>query len=56
MEAEGADEVLRRIGNFGKYQLRVIGFVQFVGVFAAWQLLVSLIDIKYQNSVQNDIF
>lgn len=41
MEAEGADEVLRRIGNFGKYQLRVIGFVQFVGVFAAWQLLSS---------------
>lgn len=41
MEAEGADEVLGRIGNFGKYQLCVIGVVQFVGVFAAWQLLSS---------------
>eukprot|EP00090_Calanus_glacialis_P003966 TRINITY_DN1295_c0_g1_i3.p1 TRINITY_DN1295_c0_g1~~TRINITY_DN1295_c0_g1_i3.p1 ORF type:complete len:542 (-),score=102.07 TRINITY_DN1295_c0_g1_i3:207-1832(-) len=41
MEEKGADEVLGRIGNFGKYQLRVIGFVQFVGVFAAWQLLSS---------------
>ena len=41
MEAEGADEVLGRIGNFGKYQLRIIGVVQFVGVFTAWQLLVS---------------
>jgi len=41
MEASGADEVLGRIGNFGKYQLRVIGLVQFVGVFAAWQILSS---------------
>ena len=34
------DEVLRRIGVFGRYQLKVIGLVQFVGLFAAWQLLV----------------
>jgi len=39
MEATGADPVLDRIGKFGKYQLRVIGIIQFVGVFAAWQLL-----------------
>lgn len=41
MESGGTDEVLGRIGQFGKYQLRVIGLVQFVGVFAAWQILVS---------------
>ena len=41
MASGGTDEVLGRIGQFGKYQLRVIGLVQFVGVFAAWQLLVS---------------
>jgi len=35
------DEVLRRIGTFGRYQLKVIGLVQFVGLFAAWQLLSS---------------
>ena len=52
MEGEGADDVLGRIGNFGKYQLRVIGLVQFVGVFTAWQLLVSLIDIQYQKPVK----
>jgi len=41
MASGGTDEVLGRIGQFGKYQLRVIGLVQFVGVFAAWQLLSS---------------
>merc|ERR1712179_699916 len=41
MASGGTDEVLGRIGQIGKYQLRVIGLVQFVGVFAAWQLLSS---------------
>ena len=41
MASGGTDEVLGRIGQFGKYQLRVIGLVQFVGFFGAWQILVS---------------
>ena len=41
MASGGTDEVLGRIGQFGKYQFRVIGLVQFVGFFGAWQILVS---------------
>ena len=35
------DDILIQLGQFGKYQLRVIGLVQFVGFFGAWQILVS---------------
>ena len=35
------DIVTRNIGVFGKFQLKCFLLVQFVGVFAAWQVLVS---------------
>ena len=37
------DELTSVIGTHGKFQLRVFLIVQFVGVFAAWQILVSRI-------------
>ena len=36
------DELTSVIGTHGKFQLRVFLIVQFVGVFAAWQILVSI--------------
>ena len=38
------DIVTRNIGVFGKFQLKCFLLVQFVGVFAAWQVLVSTTD------------
>lgn len=35
------DSLMDRIGTHGIFQLRVILIVQFVGVFAGWQILVS---------------
>ena len=35
------DPLIERIGTHGKFQLRAFLIIQFVGVFAGWQLLVS---------------
>ena len=40
-KATDRDELTSVIGSHGKFQLRVFLIVQFVGVFAAWQILVS---------------
>ena len=40
------DYITQRIGVFGRYQLRCFLLVQFVGVFAAWQVLVRKIKIN----------
>ena len=41
-KATDKDELTSVIGTHGKFQLRVFLIVQFVGVFAAWQILVSI--------------
>ena len=46
-KATDKDELTSVIGTHGKFQLRVFLIVQFVGVFAAWQILVSTIKSGY---------
>ena len=46
-KAMDKDELTSVIGTHGKFQLRVFLIVQFVGVFAAWQILVSTIKSGY---------
>ena len=46
MESRQPDFITQRIGEFGRYQLRCFLVVQFVGVFAAWQVLVSELNIN----------
>merc|ERR1719458_19097 len=41
MGSQEPDYITQRIGVFGRYQLRCFLLVQFVGVFAAWQVLSS---------------
>ena len=36
------DALTGLIGTHGKFQLRTIGIVQFIGVFAGWQMLVRI--------------
>ena len=36
------DYIGQNIGKFGKFQLKCFLVVQFVGVFAAWQVLVRI--------------
>ena len=43
------DEVLGRIGNFGAYQLIVIGIVHFVGMFNALSFLVRNISNNFRT-------
>ena len=45
MGTQESDYITQRIGVFGRYQLRCFLLVQFVGVFAAWQVLVRKIEI-----------
>lgn len=44
MDTTGTDKdlVTQNIGQFGKFQLSCFLVVQFVGVFAAWQVLVNI--------------
>ena len=49
------DPLTQRIGTHGWFQLRVILIVQFVGVFAGWQILVRLIPI-INHLINNLIF
>ena len=46
MGSQEPDYITQRIGVFGRYQLRCFLLVQFVGVFAAWQVLVSKLNIS----------
>ena len=48
------DPVLSKIGNFGFLQARAIGIVQAVGIFNAWQMLVSHFSIS-SISISADI-
>ena len=41
MDKVSKDPLIERIGTHGKFQLRTFLIIQFVGVFAGWQLLVS---------------
>ena len=46
MGSQEPDYITQRIGVFGRYQLRSFLLVQFVGVFAAWQVLVRKIKMN----------
>ena len=46
MGSQEPDYITQRIGVFGRYQLRCFLLVQFVGVFAAWQVLVRKLKIN----------
>ena len=39
-EEDKDDYVTKVMGTHGKFQLRVVLIIQFIGVFAGWQLLV----------------
>ena len=52
------DPLIGRIGTHGTFQFRTFFIVQFVGVFAAWQLLVSLVENENNSitTLSDDIF